>query len=380
MTAKLSSMPITIQPYTEKFIPAVKEFNRRLKSGGCFSDFLFFEHYISASLPRVEKRSLYEEYFLAVEEGVVRGGFAVKNQEFSLSGEFKPIAFYHFPLSEGIVDKAYTNVGVQMLRTALRDHPLMFALGMGGFDQPLPRMLKALGWSMSLIPFYFKVVRPFRFLTRMTELRRTAAKRLAANAAAYTGAGDVAIRIIQGLKQSRKRMAQPFVAQEIPEFGDWADTVWKECNSQYVLIGDRTREAQKLLYPAESERFIRLRVDAGGTPIGWLVLLDTQMQNNRHFGNLRVASIVDCLAAPENAIEVIRAGTRFLQQRNIDLIISNQSHAAWGTALENSGFLQGPSNCVFAASPELAKFLQPFAEKVSQVHLNRGDGDGPIHL
>lgn len=373
-------MPIAIQPYTESFVPAVKEFNRRLKSAGCFSDFLFFERHLSDSLPKIPGRNLYEEYFLAVEDGAVRGGFALKHQEFSFSGELKPIVFYHFPLSEGIVDKTYTNVGIHMLRKALRDNPLMFALGMGGFEQPLPRMLKALGWSICLVPFYFKVLHPFRFLRGMTELRRSATKRLAMDAAAFTGMGNVAIRVVQAIKLSRKGSRQPFVAQEVSEFNGWADILWKKCNSQYAMIGDRTSGALNLLYPAESERFIRVRVEAGGELLGWLVLLDTQMHDNRHFGDLRVGSIVDCLASPENAAEVIRAGTQFLQKRSIDLIVCNESHAAWVAGLEQSGFLKGPSNCVFAASPKLAEFLQPFAERVSRAHLNRGDGDGPIHL
>jgi len=332
-------------------------------------------------LPKAEHRDLFEEYFLALEDDVVRGGFVVKHQRFSFLGELKPIAFYHFPLSEGIVDKRYTNVGVQMLRKALRDHPFMFALGMGGFDQPLPRMLKAMGWSMSLVPFYFKVVRPFRFLRGMTELRRSATRRLSADVAAYTGAGPIAIRVMQGFKSKRKKnLAQPLEAQEISEFGDWTDVVWKSSSPRYAMIGERTRETLNLLYPAEGRKFIRLKVTAGSVPIGWLVLLDTQMSDNRHFGNLRVASIVDCLAAPENAAEVIRSGTQFLQKRNIDLIVSNQSHSDWGVALENSGFLRASSNCVFAVSPRLAELLQPFAGKVSQTHLNRGDGDGPIRL
>ena len=373
-------MAIAIQSYTEELIPAVREFNRRLKATGCFSDFLFFEHHLSDLLPKIPGRSLYEEYFLAVEDGAVRGGFALKHQEFSLSGEIKPVAFYHFPLSEGIVNKTYTNVGVHMLRKALRDYPLMFALGMGGFDQPLPRMLKALGWSMCLVPFYFKVARPFRFLRGMTELRHSTKKRLAADVAAFSGVGSIAIRIMQGFKSSSKGLQRPFTAQMVPEFGDWADVLWKKCNSQYAMLGDRTSGALNLLYPAQSDRFFRVKVDSAGAAIGWLVLLDTQMHNNRHFGDLRVASIVDCLASPENAAEVIRAGTKFLEKRPIDLIVSNQSHAAWTAALEKSGFLQGPSNCVFAVSPKLAELLQPFAEKASQAHLNRGDGDGPIHL
>ena len=49
-------------------------------------------------------------------------------------------------------------------------------------------------------------------------------------------------------------------------------------------------------------------------------------------------------------------------------------------ALERAGFLRGPSNFIFAASKNLAKLLEPFDSAKDEIHINRGDGDGPIHL
>jgi hypothetical protein len=68
----------------------------------------------------------------------------------------------------------------------------------------------------------------------------------------------------------------------------------------------------------------------------------------------------------------VRAAASLLEQRGVDLIISNQSHAAWSQALLDAGFRTGPSNYLVALSPALAK--------ADQFHFNRGDGDGPIHL
>ena len=58
------------------------------------------------------------------------------------------------------------------------------------------------------------------------------------------------------------------------------------------------------------------------------------------------------------------------------MIVSNQTHDAWCRALENSGFLKGGSNFVFAASKKLGELLQPFDQQKSRMHLTRGDGDG----
>jgi hypothetical protein len=53
-------------------------------------------------------------------------------------------------------------------------------------------------------------------------------------------------------------------------------------------------------------------------------------------------------------------------------------HGAWLRALAESGFREGPSNYLLALSP-------PFVDAIGganhdQFHINRGDGDGPIHL
>lgn len=372
-------MPITIQPYTEDRVPAVKDFNIRLKRAGAFSDFLFFENHTPESLPKLPGREIYEEYFVAIEGANVRGAFALKHQRFSFFGDIEPVSFYHFPLSEGIINRAYINVGIHMLRGALRDHPVMFALGMGGFEQPLPRMLKALGWSMTLVPFYFRVVRPFRFLRGMAELRRFTAGRVIADLAAFSGLGSLGIRLVHAWRSQSKTKYDSVKAEQVENFGIWADDIWNSSRARYSMIGERDQRNLNILYPRDS-KFIRLKITKDGASIGWIVLLDTQMQTNRHFGNLRVGSIVDCLALPEDAGDVIHAGAEFLHNRSVELIISNQLHKAWTTALARNGFLKATSNCVFATSPQLSALLRPFEASVSEAHLNRGDGDGPIHL
>jgi hypothetical protein len=45
------------------------------------------------------------------------------------------------------------------------------------------------------------------------------------------------------------------------------------------------------------------------------------MCDNRFYGNLRVGSIVDCLALPEQAFGVVRAATQVLEARGVGLIV-----------------------------------------------------------
>jgi hypothetical protein len=108
------------------------------------------------------------------------------------------------------------------------------------------------------------------------------------------------------------------------------------------------------------------------------VLLDTQMSDHRQFGNMRVGSIVDCLALPEDAASVLSCATEFLQRRGVDIIVTNQASTEWCSALAANGYLKGPSNFVLALSPQLAHRLAPLEKYASHIHMNRGDGEGPV--
>src|SRR5262249_20125933 len=133
-------------------------------------------------------------------------------------------------------------------------------------------------------------------------------------------------------------------------------------------------------YPVDDTRLVRLLITSNATVCGWAVVLATAMHGHRHFGNLKVGTIVDCLALPESEHAVIHAATKVLEERSVDLIVSNQSHRNWRTALERSGYLAGPTNRFFTPSPELARLLEPFEQQFPFTHLTRGDGAGPIHL
>jgi hypothetical protein len=146
------------------------------------------------------------------------------------------------------------------------------------------------------------------------------------------------------------------------------------------MVAVRTAEVLRVLYPSDDPRFIRLKISEGDQPIGWSVLLDTQCTEHRHFGALRLGSVVDGLASVSDTQEVVRVCTEELERRGADLIVSNQSHAAWCRAFERVGYFEGPSNFLMGTSPKLTQLLQASEVAPYDMHLNRGDGDGPIHL
>lgn len=360
-----------IHPYTADRVPGVREFNSRLLAGGASSEFLYPESPVSRWLPYEEGRRLYNEFFLAVENDAVRGAYAIKRQEFAIQGAVRTVGTYHHPVSEGIVNRAYGLVGVRMLREALRRDPIMYGLGGEGPDKPLPRMLKLLGWTDFLVPLHFKVLRPARFLRNLPILREVRWRRVVADLAAGTGAGWLGIRALQW----RLPVLDRVTVEEVPDFDQWADAVWERCKDRYVMTAVRDSAALRILFPAGNPRFVRIRVRRNGDWIGWAVVAEPNHDNPK-LGGLRMGWILDCFGAPEDAPAIVRAAVEAFERRGVDLVASQQSHAAWTRALRRVGFLNGPSNTIFAASPELTRLLAPLPVNRSRIHFNRSDGDG----
>jgi len=166
--------------------------------------------------------------------------------------------------------------------------------------------------------------------------------------------------------------------EEVHQFDGWADELWQRCGSKYFATAVRDSATLNVLYP--DDKYIALKIARGSQLLGWAVVLDTQMHASKYFGEMRLGSIADCFSSPEDAAAIVHAATDFLQTRGVDLIISNQSHRGWTAALKSSGYFTGPSNFIFAASKGLAELLSPLDQNFSELHLNRGDGDGPINL
>ena len=369
-------MPIVIEPYQPKHEAAVDDFNRRLQAGGAEQDLVFYRWATPRFLSKAAGSNLYNEFFLALDGDIVRGGYALKRQDFKFpDNQIRSLGYYHHPLSEGIVNKSHAVVGSLLLRDALQRSPLLYCLGMGGYDRPLPRMLVSLGWTHCLVPFYFRVLRPARFLRKMQAIRTSGARRLLMDVAAYSGAGWVAVQTWNAWVRLKAHGGQENLeSTAVEEFSDWASVLWEQARQTYSLTAVRNSATLQVLYPESDKHFTRLQVRHNGETVGWAVL--GEKRKDPKYGDMRVGSIVDCWALPSYEAAVIQAASECLQQQGFHLAISNQSHSAWGEALRTAGFLTAASNFIFAASKNLSSLLQPFERVKQQMHFTRADGDG----
>lgn len=377
MSDQRRAFDLKVVPYGEDRIEPVAAWNARLKAGGATS------HFPPAPYDPVPQPppAIWREALLAVDaQGAVRGGYILKHQQFRVGREVHSLSQIGLPLSEGIVDRRFAPVGPMLLADAQRREPLLFGLGMGGMAEPLPRMLRAAGWRLWPVPFFFRIVHPQRFLREIVLLRRSKWRRVAMDVAAWSGAGGLAVRLGQWIKCPRPVRSPAGAWQVVEAFGSWADKVWRSAADHYGALAVRDAATLRMLYPEEDSRFIRLRFDRDRCAIGWAVLLSTQFEKHRHFGRMRVGTLVDCLAPPEIAPSVAAAARDHLVASGADLIVSNQSHAVWRRALTAAGFLAGPSNFLFATAPPLTQLADESGITTEDWHLNRGDGDGPINL
>jgi hypothetical protein len=367
---------VNFLPYTAEWTDAVRHFNQRLLAGGLEPELVFPEE-PKADFPTEANAPIHQEFFLAVEGSEVRGGYFLTYETWRINESTQEVCNYRLPIAESLVNPAYRGLGHALVRDAAKRSPFLYCLGMGDVHRPLPKLLRAERWPMTMTPFYFRCVRPSRILRNLTYLRNKAAWRIAMDAAE----GKVSAALIKGLQKLRWSVPAVTVTVEmVPDFGNWTDQIWQQTRAAYRVLAVRDQEILRIRYPAESPRFLRLIASAGSTVVGWAILLDTAMTSHRHFGDLRVGTIVDCLAVLGMEHSVADATSRMLEERGVDLIVSNQSHRNWQSALRRCGFFQGPSNRILAVSPALAERLHPLHSQLRFSHFTRGDAAGPIHL
>jgi len=362
-------------PYTREWTRSVRDFNARMVVGGLEDELRFPEETEPPGAGLAD--ALSREYFLAVEGRDVRGAYFLTHERWVANGQRHQVANFRLPLSEGFVDPKHKGTGRALLSHALERSPLLYCLGLGDKSRPLPRMLSSQNWAIAKTAFYFRCVHPREVLRNLAWLRSRPGWRLVMDAAAQSG-GWFGIAALQRLRSQAP--TPKATADLVADFDDWADELWNRARNAYSLLADRTSHILRVRYPANDPRFQRLVMRSSSEICGWAMVLATTMHDHRHFGNLTVGTIVDCLASPGEEHTVICAATSFLEGLGVDLIVSNQSHRNWRAAFERAGFLSGPTNRFFTPSPELAQLLTPFEHKFPLTHLTRGDGAGPIHL
>lgn len=371
----LSTRRLRVESFGPQHVPAVRAFNERLAAGG--AGWRFPEDPAPEWLPRTADSEVFQELLVLLEDDQVRGAYVLKRQPVALRGQVRQAGNLYMPLSEGTVNRAYSLIGARLFTDAMRREPLLFALGMGGGNTQVTGMVRALGWPVYPVPFFFKVVSGNRFLRQIRYLRTTRLRARLLDIAAFSGLGWAVAAGAGALLTRRPGGSVNAQAEEVERFGEWTDDLWRSCAATYSFAAVRTADVLNRIHPPGRKGLIRLKVLSAGQAVGYAVLQDEQSLASETLGEMRVGTIVDVLSRPEHAESVMWLAGQTLEKRRVDVLISNQSHPAWGAALRRAGFIEGPTNCVFAASRPLADLIREVDPAGRELHLNRGDGDWP---
>ncbi len=367
---------------TDQDISAVRAFNARVAVKAPF----FLPEHISS--PRSDTNfaapAISRTHFVAMDGVDVRGGFMLMKQPVYLEGQVRGACNSQSMLSEGISDRKYGIVAAQMLKYIERNEEFPFMVGMGDAKAPLPRLLAAAGWNVRAVPFFFRIYDAAKFFREMRMFRKNLILSVVAGTIAATGIGGLGVALLQARPWARRKVLRGLTFTPAASWGPWADEIWRQYEPRCSFAVVRDRSTLDLLYPLNGSSLDRGQIKAGivhrdSCPIGWATWLNTAMQNDKHFGNLTVATILDCVSAPEHAVSMIQLVAGHVAGTGADLIISNQSHSLWTKAFRRAGFLAAPSNYLLATAKSLTAAIVA-GGGAERVHLTRGDGDGRIHL
>jgi len=376
-------VPLRLELYSADHVERARRFNDRLKNGDIESAFFLPERAPSDStndtLRPAPDAALVKRQFIVLDDREVRGGFLLQEQFCYLAGETRWCTNIQMPISEGIVDRRFSHVAPRMIDLLLRDRPLVFAVGMGTLDAPFAKFLAAMKWRVMLVPFRFYVLQPTRFLKHVRALRDTRWRSTVADFAALTGLGSAAIRTAQRFRKHSS--VRCLSANRIDTWDEQISSLWTiyRAGSSFCAARDRA-SLPFFLNLTDSGLLAYLLTDQQGILRGWAVLKVKAMQNNKHFGSLRVATLLDAVSELNFERAVLQAMIDCAKENTADILVMNQLCDRWLVASEQSGFWRGPSNYVFASSPALTQTIAKVDLKFSRVHCSRADGDGRVNL
>ena len=365
-------MTLSVVPFTPEHEPAAAAFNERMRTAKAPSAFLLPIR--GRALARHGQVSVAQ--YLAIDTaGDVRGGMLCHEYPGVIAGRPQRIMNISAPLSEGIVDGAYTFVGPLLIKYAVKQNPHAFVVGMGSGSNPLPRLLKAMGWHLLEVPFYFKLLRAAHAVRELGPLRSSAARRVAAGVAAVTGVAAVAAAALQRPSSPARRVAGRYDVLPVEQWTSSADGVWSAFASSISVGVERTTHVLPFFYPREAAGPRAWALCRDRRVVGWFGLLITHMKNNAYFGNLTVATLTDVVGDRDAILAATVLAPAQARSAGADIIITNQQHHAVRDSCIAAGWRPGPSNFLFATSKALSADVD-----WDRAYVTRRDGDGLVNL
>src|SRR5581483_3785750 len=254
---------LELVPYAPELDEAIVEFNRRLDAGRAEGGFRLTT---GPGPPPIASGAAVgsQEHYVTLEGEVVRGGVSLQVQPFRVDGETQTVANLQLPLSEGIVDRRYAFVGGWLIKHVLHRYPRCFALGMGGEDRQLPQLLRAMGFAIWTVPFFFVVANVSRAARELPAIGPGWARRAGSALLRFSGAGTLASKAWLARAAWASRDAREIGTDPVREWEAWADEIWAEARPAFRVAAVRDSRTLPALFPVTDRKFPALRLHRGG--------------------------------------------------------------------------------------------------------------------
>jgi len=130
------------------------------------------------------------------------------------------------------------------------------------------------------------------------------------------------------------------------------------------------------LYEPGDTRFQRYRIRREGEDVGWFMTTRRRMSGHPSWGNLHTGVILDALAKPEYASDILRLAKEALLEHSVDVIISYWSHSDWKKAARRLAFIPRTSGFYLFVSKAGQKHVLTDECPLDAMHFTRSDCDG----
>ncbi len=338
------------------------DFNKRIDRTGLRFD------YNTHQLLKPGSKIFQEQIVLVEDEEYIRCAAKIKNQNYLLKGKIINFQDIQIPISESIIDRKYLPSNLFFLKNLSNLSKNMHALGMGGVDEPLPKILNKLGFDLFKVDFFFL---PLKISTLYNIFINKININLLKNFSFIFKPLDSIISLSYKLNCFKNRNIKIKIFEEFTE----QDTlIWEAVKNDFHLIAEKKAENLNIIYSSERFKLTKLRIYDQEEYLGWLVLKITRHERDKYFADEKTCTIVDLCTEPCNYNIFIKTAKRIAFKDNAGVILMNSLNKEFNYFLKKNLFINSNSNFAFASKLENQHI------DLNKSWITRGDGDGPINL
>ncbi len=353
---------IRLIEYNKSFNSSLESFNKRIRdSGNVFPNPEEWQYY--------EGDLINQKFYVLIDQDkIISAICAIKNQIYLLKGNEINFQFIEYPISLSVVDSKYATDSIFLLKKITSASENMHGIGMGGLEEPLPKILRTLKFKTMLIPFFSYPISIQRFIELI--LRRKTGydfKYLISIFCLF----DFILKCFHSFKD--KFFSKNFHFEEFNEFADTDNALWDSISNDFDLIAIKNKQNLNALYNKTPHHLHKFKIFENGKYLGWAILKITKHSKNKYFNNCTTATIVDLLCNQTDYDLFLTIIKRISRINKADMVLVNSTFGKFNDRLKKSHFIPIPSNYGFAYKTNI-EF------STSNAWLTRADGDGPINL